>query len=298
MLNLDHPRVIKVVRIVHLHRRLKELLLKGLRLEPHGTIRKSSFRKVIKLVHHTRVDEVAVLHLRFGLSIVRFQANLDPGMLQHPLKHRCISFPRQGLKLFGDKPVVPIGPDRNPTADRGVQLGGIPPPLLAGVVSEKHLIKLTAHLGQDHLLGIFRVLHGDPPFGQSSFHFLRRRRSSQILLKRIQVDRKLPVLAPGPDQHLVVHLMPVSEPAQIRHHLIGIGPEVMGSVGMDQNPGGIDPVVGVPRQMIPAIHDQNSLSRPLGQSLGQHTSGKAGPHDQIIVGIRHRNPLRSAPMET
>ena len=141
------------------------------------------------------------------------------------------------------------------------------------------------------------MIHRNPPLGQGRLHLLRGGRAPQILLKGVKVDRKLPVLPLGPNQNLIIHGMPVGEPAQIFHHLVRISPEVMGTIGMDQNPGRIGSIMGISRHMIPAIHHQDRFSRTLGQTFGQHTAGKASPHDKIIVGARHRN-LRKRPGST
>ena len=265
MLDLHHSGVVVVVGKIHLHRRLKKLLLDGLRLKPHRAVRQPPFRKIVILVDHPGVDQVPVFHLGFGLPIVCLQPHLNPRMIQNSFKHRRVAVSRQRLKLLRHKTVVPVRPHRNSAADRSIQLRRFPPPLLPRVVPEKHLIKFPAHLGNHHFLRVFGVIHRHPPLRQRRLHLLRGRGPPQILLKRVQVDRKLPILAVGPDQHLVVYRVPVGEPTQIRDHLVGIGAKVVRPIGMDQNARRIGPVMRVAGNVVSPVHHQAPLARPLRQ---------------------------------
>jgi hypothetical protein len=101
-----------------------------------------------ELVERACPDEQPVRHALAKLGGRRAEAHLDARMVEQRLEERAVSRRRQLLEGVGEVPVVRVRPDRDPRADRGVELGRVEAPLLARVAAEEELVQLAAH-GRD-----------------------------------------------------------------------------------------------------------------------------------------------------
>src|SRR5689334_2788287 len=136
-------------------------------------------------------------------------------MVEDASEHRGVAVFRQRLETLFAKAVVSIGPHGDAPADTRVELTRITPPLFARVVLEEHLVEPASDLAHDHLLAVARRFDGLAPLGERRGHLLRRTRVTDELLESVEVDRKLPVAAVGPGEHLVFDGVPRGELAEV-----------------------------------------------------------------------------------
>jgi hypothetical protein len=83
----------------------------------------------------------------------RAEADLDARMVEQRLEERGVPGGRELLERVGEVPVVRARPDRDPRADRGVELGRVDAPLLARVAPEEELVQLATDARDDGVLG-------------------------------------------------------------------------------------------------------------------------------------------------
>ena len=69
--------------------------------------------------------------------------------------------------------------------------------------------------------------------------------------------------------------------------------EDVGAVLVDEHPGLILAVIGVPTHMGPALQHQHPLAAALGQLPGGHRAGTSCAHYQGVKGMCHENPAFS-----
>src|SRR5690606_8563656 len=72
---------------------------------------------------------------------------------------------------------------------------------------------------------------------------------------------------------------PFGEPGQPLHDAIGIGMENVGAIPVHEHPVAINLVERIPCDMGPPVNDVDLISR-VGELAGNHTAGKASPHDK------------------
>ena len=83
--------------------------------------------------------------------------------------------------------------------------------MFAGVTFEKQLVKLLAHLGDDHLLRVLGGIDRDPGFFEPRAELFRAGRSAEVFFEGVQIDRETPVAAVGMAFEGVVDRVPFGE---------------------------------------------------------------------------------------
>lgn len=144
-----------------------------------------------------------------------------------------VAFPREGLEVLSEVAVVPIGTDRNTSADGCIEIPGILFPLLESVVFEKLFVELPADLGDDDLLGVGRVLYGDALGGKPRLELLAGTFPAEVLLEGVEVDREFPIAPIGVAENPVLDRMPLGELREILNDAGSIGAEIVGAVFVD-----------------------------------------------------------------
>jgi hypothetical protein len=141
------------------------------------------------------------------------------------------------------------------------------------------LVKLPADLGDDHFLGIFRIVDLDPPFGELRFHLFAGGRPADQLLESVEINRELPEPAIAPGQDFVFDCAPLGELAQIIDDSRRIGAEIMRTIIVQEHARFVVMIVGISADVIAAVDDEAGLIELGGDPLGQNRPGKTRSHD-------------------
>ena len=174
---------------------------------------------------------------------------------QHAVEHAVVAFLGECLKFLSQVAVVAVGTDRDASADGGIQILGMPLPLLEGVVLEELFVELPANLGNDDLLGIGGVFDGDALGGKPCLKLIAGALAAKELLEGVEVDREVPVAPVGVAEDLVVDGMPLGELREILDDARGICPEVVRTIFMNENPGLVVLVLGIATNVAALLND-------------------------------------------
>jgi hypothetical protein len=141
----------------------------------------------------------------------------------------------QGLEFLPEITVIPVGADRNASANGGIELTRMFFPLLERVVLEELLVQLPANLRDDDFLGVCRVLNWNPLLSSQDSNSSRGALPAQELLEGVEIDREVPVSPIRMTEDAVINRMPLSEAGEVLPDAGGIGPEIVRTVFVNQN---------------------------------------------------------------
>lgn len=160
-----------IARVVDDGRRLRALDLDGLEDEFERTIRQGTEAFAEVLVDRARIDELIEVRAIRGLCEGCPEDDLNVRVRQHLGDQRLVSVAGHGLELIGEVAVVARGAHGDATADAGVELMGLNPPLFARVAREEELVELAPDPGEDRFLRVGDTRERDAPCFEVGLHF-------------------------------------------------------------------------------------------------------------------------------
>ncbi len=204
------------------------------------------------------------------------------GMVEHVLEHARKPMQRHRLVAVGEIPVVAVGAGRHAGGHLRVEFGRVERPLLARVVAEELLVQLASHLADDHVLaGLDRIAllgHGSEKF----LHLKRGQVQAVHLVDRVQIDRHRQELPVHAGQHAVLVPAPLGELREVIEDLARVRVENVRAVFVHEHARVVVMVVGVARDVVAAVHDEDLFVANARQPFGQHAARVTRPDDQII----------------
>ena len=189
---------------------------------------------------------------------------------------------RKSLEFIAQVAVISVCAERDASANAGVQVPRMPPPLLERVAFEEFLIKLPAHLRNDDLLGIRGIFYRNTLLRQPRLHFLRGGSSTNKLLESVEINWEAPVSAFGVGEDFVIDGMPFRELREVFTNPRRIRPEIMWSVGVNEHTMRVVLIISVAANMVALVHNQAALAQLSSQPLRHGQAGKPGTYDQEV----------------
>jgi len=231
-----------------------------------------------------------VLDLVLDVVILGVHAHLDLGVLEDAAEHRRVAVRRHLLEAVREVPVVLIGADRDSRAHRGVQLGRVALPLLAGVAAKEGLVELAADLGHDDVLAGADVLDGLRPLLEERFDVGVGGESGVVEpVDRRTVDRHRQLLIADLREHAMLVRPPLGEVRQVGHGQFGIRVEGVRAIAVHLHTVLVVVVERVARDVVAPIDHEHTLPGLGSQALGHDRAGVAGPDDEGVVAVGHRS---------
>ena len=215
-----------------------------------------------------------------NFPVISIQEHFATGRgLQHPLKHPMVALFGQGLEFLPEITVIPVGADRNASANGGIELTRMFFPLLERVVLEELLVQLPANLRDDNFFGVCRVLNRNPLLLQPGFEFLSGALPAQELLEGVEIDREVPVSGIRITEDAVINLMPLGKAGEVLPDAWGIRPKIVRTVFVNQNPSSVILVLGIATDVIPFLDNRALRPKLARKPLSKHQAGKTRTDD-------------------
>ena len=199
-------------------------------------------------------------------------------------EHFGVTVLGEGLEVFAEVAVVAVRADGDASAHGGVEVAGVAAPLLEGVAFEEEFVEFGADLGEDDFFGVGGVFDGDAFFGEPGFHFGAGGGAAEDLLEGVEVDGEVVVAAVGVRENLVIDGVPLGELGEVVADFGGVGAEVVGSVGVDEDAGAVGVVIGVAADVGAFVDDEAPAPELGAEAFGEDEAGETGADDEVVVG--------------
>ena len=288
MLHLHDPGEGLGAGIVHLNGVLEKLPPQRLLLEPERAVRENAEPVAEVLVDRSGEDRVPEHPARPLVAVTAPETQGDARIREHPLEHPRVTLRRQSLEGLGEASLVAVGADGDAAGERGIQIRRIDAPLLARVVPEKQVVEGAANARPHLFLEVGGRRPGVSPPRQEGLHLHRGRFPAEPLLVGSEIHGKGPVPPGGMGQDPEVDAPPLREAGEIRKDPLRPGPEIMGTVPVQEDSRRIGGVMGVAAEGRPAVHDQHPEVALRRQALGQDSTRESRTHHQdVVTGTAH-----------
>lgn len=198
-------------------------------------------------------------------------------------EHLGVAVLGEGLKVFAEVAVVAVRADGDASADGGVEVAGVASPLLYGVTFEEEFVEFGADLGEDDFFGIGGIGDDVAFFGEPGFHFGAGGGAAEDLLEGVEVDWEVVVAAVGVGEDAVVDGVPLGELGKVVADFRGVGAEVVGAVGVDEDAGCVGVVEGVAADVGAFVDDEAATPELGAEAFGEDEAGEAGADDEVVV---------------
>ncbi len=116
-------------------------------------------------------------------------------------------------------------------------------------------------------------------FSEPAFHLGAGGGAAENLLEGIEVDWEVVIAAVGVRKDFVVDGVPLGELGEVFANFRGVCAEVVGAVGVDEDAGSVDVVVGVAANMGALVNDQARAPELGAKAFSEDKTGKTGPND-------------------